>query len=571
MLLSVKHTRRNILVELKAINGGQFQAMVQVGANRLNQNAEFVNSLNVFPVPDGDTGTNMDLSMTSGAKAVREATTEHVGELAAILSKGLLMGARGNSGVILSQLFRGFSKKIEDKEELNAQDLADAFKNGVEVAYKAVMKPVEGTILTVSRGAAIAAEKKAKESDDALEVMEAALKGAKKALAKTPDMLPVLKEVGVVDSGGQGLVFIYEGFVESLSGKVVESEIYQPSPAQMEEMVNAEHHRSVQSHMSTEDIKFGYCTEIMVKIGEGPTVDSTFDYDTFRNYLNEIGDSLLVVADDEIIKVHVHTEQPGEVMNYGQKFGSLIKIKVDNMRLQHESLLDTPSVPAVEEPKEKVTYGIISIAAGKGVQDLFSSMGVNHVISGGQTMNPSTEDIMLAIQSVNAENVIILPNNKNIFMAADQAAEVSDVPTIVIPSKTISQGMTALLGFNDQVSLEENQKNMLEMLEGVTSGQVTTAVRDTSIDGVEIKKDDNLGMVEGKIVVSMPSRFDASLETLKQMIDDDTEIVTILIGEDGTSEEASLLEEALLEMDSDLEVEIHQGDQPVYPYLFAAE
>lgn len=558
-------------MELKAINGGQFQAMVQVGANRLNQNAEFVNSLNVFPVPDGDTGTNMDLSMTSGAKAVREATTEHAGELAAILSKGLLMGARGNSGVILSQLFRGFSKKIEDKEELNAQDLADAFKNGVEVAYKAVMKPVEGTILTVSRGAAIAAEKKAKESDDALEVMEAALKGAKKALAKTPDMLPVLKEVGVVDSGGQGLVFIYEGFVESLSGKVVESEIYQPSPAQMEEMVNAEHHRSVQSHMSTEDIKFGYCTEIMVKIGEGPTVDSTFDYDTFRNYLNEIGDSLLVVADDEIIKVHVHTEQPGKVMNYGQKFGSLIKIKVDNMRLQHESLLDTPSAPVAEEPKEKVPYGIISIAAGKGVQDLFSSMGVNHVISGGQTMNPSTEDIMLAIQSVNAENVIILPNNKNIFMAADQAAEVSDVPTIVIPSKTISQGMTALLGFNDQVSLEENQKNMLEMLEGVTSGQVTTAVRDTSIDGVEIKKDDNLGMVEGKIVVSTPSRFDACLETLKQMIDDDTEIVTILIGEDGTNEEASLLEEALLEMDSDLEVEIHQGDQPVYPYLFAAE
>ncbi|MCI0131107.1 DAK2 domain-containing protein [Vagococcus sp. CY53-2] len=545
--------------------------MVQVGANRLNQNAEFVNSLNVFPVPDGDTGTNMDLSMTSGAKAVREATTEHAGELAAILSKGLLMGARGNSGVILSQLFRGFSKKIEDKEELNAQDLADAFKNGVEVAYKAVMKPVEGTILTVSRGAAIAAEKKAKESDDALEVMEAALKGAKKALAKTPDMLPVLKEVGVVDSGGQGLVFIYEGFVESLSGKVVESEIYQPSPAQMEEMVNAEHHRSVQSHMSTEDIKFGYCTEIMVKIGEGPTVDSTFDYDTFRNYLNEIGDSLLVVADDEIIKVHVHTEQPGKVMNYGQKFGSLIKIKVDNMRLQHESLLDTPSAPVAEEPKEKVPYGIISIAAGKGVQDLFSSMGVNHVISGGQTMNPSTEDIMLAIQSVNAENVIILPNNKNIFMAADQAAEVSDVPTIVIPSKTISQGMTALLGFNDQVSLEENQKNMLEMLDGVTSGQVTTAIRDTSIDGVEIKTDDNLGMVEGKIVVSTPSRFDACLETLKQMIDDDTEIVTILIGEDGTNEEASLLEEALLEMDSDLEVEIHQGDQPVYPYLFAAE
>ncbi len=558
-------------MEVKAINGRQFQSMVQVGANRLNQNAEYVNSLNVFPVPDGDTGTNMDLSMTSGAKAVREATTEHVGELTKILSKGLLMGARGNSGVILSQIFRGFSKKVESKDVLTAQDLADAFKNGMETAYKAVMKPVEGTILTVSRGAAIGAEKKAKESDDCLEVLEAALVGAKKALAKTPDMLPVLKEVGVVDSGGQGLVYIYEGFLESLSGKVVESDVYQPSPAQMEDMINAEHHRGVQGHMATEDITFGYCTEIMVRIGDGPTVDSEFDYDEFRNYLNEIGDSLLVVADDEIIKVHVHTEQPGEVMNYGQKFGSLIKIKVDNMRVQHETLLDEQTTTAPVAKKERTPYGIISVAAGNGLQELFKSMGVNYMISGGQTMNPSTEDILTAIDAVNAEKVIILPNNKNIFMAADQAAEVSEVPAIVIPSKTVSQGMTALLGFNDQATLEENQTNMLEMLNGVTSGQVTTAVRDTSIDGVEIKTDDNLGMVEGKIVVSTPSRFDASEATLKQMITEDTEIVTILIGEEGTQEEASLLEAAILEIDGDLEVEIHQGDQPVYPYLFAAE
>ncbi|MEG2707963.1 MAG: DAK2 domain-containing protein [Vagococcus sp.] len=543
--------------------------MVQAGANRLNQNAEFVNSLNVFPVPDGDTGTNMDLSMTSGAKAVRDSTSEHVGELAGILSKGLLMGARGNSGVILSQLFRGFSKEILEKETLSAEDLANAFKNGVETAYKAVMKPVEGTILTVSRGAAIAAEKKAAKSDDCIEVMEAALKGAKKTLAKTPDMLPVLKEVGVVDSGGQGLVFVYEGFLESLSGKIVESDLQQPTPGQMDAMVNAEHHRSVQGQMATEDITFGYCTEIMVRIGEGPTVDSEFDYDTFRNYLNELGDSLLVVADDEIIKVHVHTEQPGEVMNYGQKFGSLIKIKVDNMRVQHETILEHDTED--NTPKERVPYGIISVAAGKGVQELFRSMGVNYIISGGQTMNPSTEDILKAIEAVNADSVIILPNNKNIFMAADQAAEVSETPAIVIPSKTISQGMTALLGFNDQLPLAENESVMRDMLEEVTSGSVTTAVRDTSIDGVEIKENDCLGMIEGKIVVSTPDRFEASLETLKGMINEDSEIVTIIVGEEGTEAEAMNLEKALLEWNDELEVEIHQGDQPVYPYLFAAE
>lgn len=563
--------RRNILVEVKAINGGQFQAMIQAGANRLNQNAEFVNSLNVFPVPDGDTGTNMDLSMTSGAKAVRDSASEHVGELAAILSKGLLMGARGNSGVILSQLFRGFSKQIIDEETLSAQNLADALKNGVETAYKAVMKPVEGTILTVSRGAAIAAEKKAKSSDDCIEVMEAALKGAKKTLAKTPDMLPVLKEVGVVDSGGQGLVFVYEGFLESLSGKVVESDLHQPTPGQMDAMVNAEHHRSVSGSIATADIKFGYCTEIMVRIGEGPTVDSDFDYDTFRNYLNELGDSLLVVADDEIIKVHVHTEQPGEVMNYGQKFGSLIKIKVDNMRVQHETIVEHDTAVKAEKPKERVPYGIISVAAGKGVQELFTSMGANYIISGGQTMNPSTEDILKAIDAVHAEKVIILPNNKNIFMAADQAAEVSDIPAVVIPSKTVSQGMTALLGFNEQLSLEDNTTAMRDMLEEVISGQVTTAVRDTSIDGVEITKDDYIGMIEGKIVVSNPDRLDASIETLKGMLQDDTEIVTIIIGEDGMKAEAERIEATLISMNEDLEVEIHQGDQPVYPYLFAAE
>ena len=555
------------------ISAGQFQEMVQASASRLHVNAEYVNSLNVFPVPDGDTGTNMNLSMTSGAKAVADSRSEKVGELAAVLSKGLLMGARGNSGVILSQLFRGFSKQIPDVITLNAQDLAAAFTHGVETAYKAVMKPVEGTILTVSREAARSGERKAKETDDCIEVMSAVVKGAKRALAKTPDLLPVLKEVGVVDSGGQGLLFIYEGFLEALSGEFLATEIYEPSPAEMDEMVNAEHHRGVSGHVATEDIKFGYCTEIMVQIGEGQTVDSDFDYDTFRNYLNELGDSLLVVNDDEIIKVHVHTEHPGEVMNYGQKFGSLIKIKVDNMRLQHETLVehDAQVAQSAIAEKARVPFAVIAIAAGEGVQALFRSLGASYIISGGQTMNPSTEDILKAVKEVNADQVIILPNNKNIFMAADQAAEVADVPVAVIPSKTISQGMTAMLAFNDQQTLEENKANMTEMLESVVSGQVTTAVRDTTIDDVAIKKDDFLGMIDGKIVVSEADRFNASLETLNQMVDDETEIVTIIVGEGGSKAEAEKLIAALVADNEELETELHEGGQPVYPYLFSAE
>ena len=552
------------------ISAGQFQEMVQAGAARLQVNAEFVNSLNVFPVPDGDTGTNMNLSMTSGAKAVADATSEKVGDLATTLSKGLLMGARGNSGVILSQLFRGFAKAIPTVETLTAPELAQAFTHGVETAYKAVMKPVEGTILTVARIAAEYGEKKAQTSDDCVEVMKAVVHGAKRALAKTPDLLPVLKEVGVVDSGGQGLLFIYEGFLNALTGEYQANEVYEPTPAAMDEMVNAEHHRSVQGQMATEDIKFGYCTEIMVKIGEGPTVDSTFDYETFRNYLNELGDSLLVVNDDEIIKVHVHTEHPGEVMNYGQKFGSLIKIKVDNMRVQHETILehDQPSA-AVKRPR--TPYAIIAIAAGDGLNKLFTSLGASYVISGGQTMNPSTEDIVTAINEVNADQVIVLPNNKNIFMAAQQAAEVSDIPVAVVETRTISQGMTAMLAFNEQATLAENQQAMTEILSSVVSGSVTHAIRNTAIDGIEITEGDFLGMVDGKIVVSVPDCFSASMNTLQKMISDETEIVTIIIGEEGKAKEAAKIEAALTEIYPEIEVEIHQGDQPVYPYLFSAE
>ena len=546
-----------------------FQEMVQAGATRLNKQAEYVNSLNVFPVPDGDTGTNMGMTIENGAKEVSDRSASTVGEAAGIFAKGLLMGARGNSGVITSQLFRGFSQSVKDKEELDGAALAAAFQSGVEVAYKAVMKPVEGTILTVSRGAAIGAKKKAESTNDAVEVMRAALEGAKTALAKTPDMLPVLKEVGVVDSGGQGLVFIYEGFLSALTGEFIASEEFQATPATMSEMINAEHHKSVAGHVATEDIKFGYCTEIMVALKQGPTYVKDFDYDEFRNYLNNLGDSLLVVNDDEIVKVHVHTEDPGLVMQEGLKYGSLVKVKVDNMRNQHEAQVEKEERQA--KPVEEKEYAIIAVVAGDGLADIFKAQGVDYIISGGQTMNPSTEDFVKAVGELNARNIIILPNNKNILMAAQSAAEVIDQPAAVVETKTIPQGLTSLLAFDENKSIEENYERMSASLSDVVSGSVTTAVRDTTIDGLEIHENDNLGMVDGKIVVSKPDMMETLEETFAHMLDEDSEIVTIYVGEDGSEELANELAQALAEKYEDVEVEIHQGGQPVYPYLFSVE
>ena len=546
-----------------------FQEMVQAGATRLNKQAEYVNSLNVFPVPDGDTGTNMGMTIENGAKEVSDRSASTVGEAAGIFAKGLLMGARGNSGVITSQLFRGFSQSVKDKEELDGAALAAAFQSGVEVAYKAVMKPVEGTILTVSRGAAIGAKKKAESTNDAVEVMRAALEGAKTALAKTPDMLPVLKEVGVVDSGGQGLVFIYEGFLSALTGEFIASEEFQATPATMSEMINAEHHKSVAGHVATEGIKFGYCTEIMVALKQGPTYVKDFDYDEFRNYLNNLGDSLLVVNDDEIVKVHVHTEDPGLVMQEGLKYGSLVKVKVDNMRNQHEAQVEKEERQA--KPVEEKEYAIIAVVAGDGLADIFKAQGVDYIISGGQTMNPSTEDFVKAVEELNARNIIILPNNKNILMAAQSAAEVIDQPAAVVETKTIPQGLTSLLAFDESKSIEENYERMSASLGDVVSGSVTTAVRDTTIDGLEIHENDNLGMVDGKIVVSNPDMMETLEETFAHMLDEDSEIVTIYVGEDGSEELANELAQALAEKYEDVEVEIHQGGQPVYPYLFSVE
>lgn len=546
-----------------------FQEMVQAASTRLNKQAEYVNSLNVFPVPDGDTGTNMGMTIENGAKEVADKSASTVGEVAAIFAKGLLMGARGNSGVITSQLFRGFSQSVKGKAELDGQALALAFQSGVEVAYKAVMKPVEGTILTVSRGAAIGAKKKAEATNDAVEVMKAALEGAKTALAKTPDMLPVLKEVGVVDSGGQGLVFIYEGFLSALTGEYIASEDFQATPATMSQMINAEHHKSVAGHVATEDITFGYCTEIMVALKQGPTYVKDFDYDEFRNYLNDLGDSLLVVNDDEIVKVHVHTEDPGLVMQEGLKYGSLVKVKVDNMRNQHEAQLEKEEKSA--KPAEEKEYAIIAVVAGEGLAEIFKAQGVDYIISGGQTMNPSTEDFIKAVDQVNARNIIFLPNNKNIFMAAQSAAEVLEKPTTVIETRTLPQGLTSLLAFDSGKTIEENHERMTAALSDVVSGSVTTAVRDTTIDGLEIHENDNLGMVDGKILVSNPDMLTTLKATFAKMLDEDSEIVSIYIGEDGDEELANGLAQDLMEEYEDLEVEIHQGNQPVYPYIFSVE
>lgn len=550
-----------------------FISMLEVGGNRLSENAEYVNSLNVFPVPDGDTGTNMNLTYTSGIERVIKQNSDTVGEVGEDLAKGLLMGARGNSGVILSQLFRGFAKAIEGKTTIEAQDLANAFQRGIDTAVKAVMKPVEGTILTVARDSAAAGMQKAEQTDDIIEVMTAVLEEAQTSLENTPNLLPVLKEVGVVDSGGQGLVYIFHGFLESLTGESIPVKSADPNKANVTELAHQENFFNTAHSVASEDIHYGYCTEIMVKIGEGETVTDEFDYDTFRNHLDGIGDSLLVVSDDEIVKVHVHTETPGEVMNYGQKFGSLVKIKVDNMRLQHDDILDgkgsnqSESTPVVE----RTNLAIIAVAAGEGIENLFKDMGVKSIISGGQTMNPSTNDILDAINKANADNVIILPNNKNIIMAANQAVEVSEIPAAVVETKYISQGLTAMLGYNPDGTLEDNKAAMVAEMANVTSGQVTVAVRDTTVDGLEIHKDYFMGIIDGKIVSEDADLVKETIDMVNAMIDEDKELATLIFGEETDQATAELIAEAVESANEDIEVEIVDGGQPVYHFLASVE
>lgn len=565
-------------MKVTEITNLEFGKMVQAASQKLTQNADFINSLNVFPVPDGDTGTNMSLSLASGAKYERDADTTAVGALAVALAKGLLMGARGNSGVILSQIFRGFSRKLADKSTLTAQDLADGFAAGAETAYKAVMKPTEGTILTVVREGAQAGLDAAKKTDDVLVVMDAVHRAAADALATTPDLLPVLKQVGVVDSGGQGLTFVLAAFDDSLNGRVAENADYQPDDAEMDEMINAAHHQSAQGKLDPASIKYGYCTEIMVRIGRGKQVDHKFDYDTFYNYLADLGDSLLVVNDDEIVKVHVHTEHPGKVIAWGQEFGDLAKVKVDNMRMQQETIMEKDDeTPAAATPVEKKApeaapeTAIIAIVAGDGLATLFKSLGVTHVVQGGQTMNPSTQDIVDVINASQAKRAIVLPNNKNIFLAAEQAAKVADIPTVIVHAKTVSQGMTAMLGYNPDAPLADNQTAMEDNLSTVKSGQVTHAIRDTQLDGFDIKEGNYMGIVDGTIKVTDEQLLDTAVATVKAMLDDDSEIVTIIYGADTTANVAEQLQQQVEALDDELETEVHEGDQPVYPFLISVE
>ena len=551
---------------ISKINGKLFADMIIQGAHNLSNNADLVDSLNVYPVPDGDTGTNMNLTITSGREEVENNLSQSIGELGKTFSKGLLMGARGNSGVILSQLFRGFCKNIEDEKEINAQQLASSFQAGVDTAYKAVMKPVEGTILTVAKDAASAAMTKAEETDDCIEVMEYTIEKAEQSLNNTPNLLAVLKEVGVVDSGGKGLLCVYEGFLKGLKGEKVEAN---KQKLDTEDLVHEEH--DFHGVINTEDIKYGYCTEMMVRFGKDK---KEFNEQTFRNDMSEFGDSLLVINDDEIVKVHVHTETPGEVFNYGQQYGELIKLKVENMREQHREVIrkeqSHQQATASQQPKT-VETAVIAISMGEGISELFTSMGVTHIISGGQTMNPSTEDIVKVIEQSECQRAIILPNNKNIRMSSDQAAQLVKADTVVIPTTSIPQGIAALFQYDVASTLEENASHMNTALETVKSGSITFAVRDTKIDGVDIKKDEFMGLAESKIVTSNADEFKTITGLLSTLLNEESEILTVITGEDAQSDMTTQLEEWVENEYPDVEIEIHKGDQPIYPYLFAVE
>lgn len=556
----------------RTLNGEQFAQMILLGAHHLSNQANMIDSLNVFPVPDGDTGTNMNLTMTSGAKEVEKVTSNHIGEVANSFAKGLLMGARGNSGVILSQLFRGFSKSVQDKESLELDDLADALQSGVDTAYKAVMKPVEGTVLTVAKDAAKVGTEAAKTSETVVEWFEAVLEEAKQSLERTPELLPVLKEVGVVDSGGQGLVTVYEGFIASLKGEELPANSSQPS---IDEMVNAEHHKMHQDFMNTEEIEFGYCTEFMVKFEEEKLTKNPFDEQQYREELSEHGDSLLVVADDEVVKVHIHAEYPGEVMSIGQRYGSLINIKIENMREQHSAIVDDSKPSAAQAPAQdqvRSKMAVVTVAMGEGIKTMFESLNANIVIEGGQTMNPSTQDIVEAINQANADHVLVLPNNKNIIMAAEQAEELVDCEVKVVPTKTVPQGMTAMLSYNPEASLDENHEAMSEALQFVKTGQITYAVRDTQIDGKTIEEGNFMGILDGSIESVHTDKMKTIYDLLQQMIDDEEdEIVTILQGKDGTSEEVDQIEQYIEENFEDIEIEVVEGKQPIYSFIFSVE
>ena len=558
-------------MEVSTINATVFAKMFLAGAKNLEAKKEWINELNVFPVPDGDTGTNMSMTIMSAAKAVSELENPTMKELAKAISSGSLRGARGNSGVILSQLFRGFTKVIAEYDELDVVILTEAMQKAVETAYKAVMKPKEGTILTVAKGAANKALELCDDTDDIVFFVDEVIKEADHVLSKTPDMLPVLKQAGVVDSGGQGLVQVLKGGYDSLIGKEIDYSIEGSAASAGVMKITAE---------TEADIKFGYCTEFIIVLNQPLTEKQEHEY---KGFLESIGDSIVVVADDEIVKTHVHTNDPGLALQEALKHGSLSKIKIDNMREEHQEKLIKDAEKLAKEQKEEETkeekteeprkeMGFISVSIGAGVNEIFNGLGVDYIIEGGQTMNPSTEDMLNAIDHVNADNIFILPNNKNIVLAANQAASlVEDKKIIVIPTKTIPQGITALINFIPDQSAEENAKRMTEELENVKTGQVTYAVRDTVIDDKEIKQGDYMGIGDKSILAVGKDIKSTTEDMVAEMIDEESAIICIYYGEEVTEEDANALGAALEEKYPEVEVEIHFGGQPIYYYVISVE
>lgn len=542
------------------INGQLLKQMLESGMNNLGNHSGEIDALNVFPVPDGDTGTNMFLTFSNGAKAALDCKEDHVGKILKALSRGLLMGARGNSGVITSQIFRGIFQALEDNETVDALQLAHALVNGSRVAYRAVMRPVEGTILTVVREAAdyTYAYTVTEEIKDCTEVIQKMVEEANESLKRTPELLPVLAEVGVVDSGGKGLCVIFEGFLSALKGTVVQK-------ADQE---------AVEDHAQTKveggEDEYGFCTEFVIQLNEIGM--KNFSEEGFRDELASIGNSLVCVQDEDLVKVHVHTLKPYVALKMGRRQGRFVKIKVENMQQQHDHIVELEDAKAaVEEPVEHKKYAIITVAPGKGIDEMFKEYRADIVIGGGQTMNPSTEDFVSAIEKVNADHIFILPNNSNIILAANQAKDVcEDADIHVLETKTVPQGLSACVMFNPDADLESNLNEMNEAIAHVKSGEVTYAIKDTTYEGQEIKKGEYMGISGKKIAASVPDCMEASKTLVTSMLDEDSELVTLIYGVDATEEQAQELAD-YIEENSDAEVEIHNGQQPVYPFIIGVE
>ena len=565
-------------MEITSINSKLLARMFLAGAKNLDSKKDWINELNVFPVPDGDTGTNMTMTIMSAAKEVSSLTNPTMAELAKAISSGSLRGARGNSGVILSQLFRGFCKVIKEYDEIDVTILCEACQKAVETAYKAVMKPKEGTILTVAKGAAEKALELSDETEDVVTFVEEVIKQAEYVLDQTPEMLPVLKQAGVVDSGGQGLVQVLKGAYDALIGKEIDYTIEGAPTGAAPAKISAE---------TEAEIKFGYCTEFIIVLN-APMSDN--EEHAYKAFLESIGDSIVVVADDEIVKTHVHTNDPGLALQKALTFGSLSKIKIDNMREEHqEKLIKDSQKLAAQQKAEEEAYeaaqadaktnnmpakemGFVSVSIGEGMNEVFRGLGVDYLIEGGQTMNPSTEDMLNAIEQVNAKNIFILPNNKNIILAANQAkAMTEDKNIIVVPTKTVPQGITAVVTYSAEASVEENTEAMSEEIKNVKTGQITYAVRDTHIDDKEIHEGDIMGIGDHEILAVGKEIQDVTLETIALMDADDAELITVYYGEDTKAEDAEKLEQALTEKYPSCDVEVYAGGQPIYYYVVSVE